>query len=56
MRSKAFGQTEVIVIVVVLYSKLSSSGSLLFRSGFKIIAQSKLGFNLTIKKYNPSSK
>ena len=38
------------------YSKLSSSGSLFFRSGFQIIAHSKLGFDLTIRKYNPSSK
>ena len=42
--------------VFVMYSKLSSSGSLFFRSGFQIIAQSKLGFDLTIRKYNPSSK
>ena len=38
------------------YNKLSSSGSLFFLSGFQIIAQSKLGYDLTIRKYNPSSK
>ena len=45
-----------IILVQFRYSKLSSSGSLFFRSGFKIIAHSKLGFDLTIRKYNPSSK
>ena len=44
------------IITFHTYSKLSSSGSLFFRSGFQIIAHSKLGFDLTIKKYNPSSK
>ena len=43
-------------IIQQIYSKLSSSGSLFFRSGFQIIAHSKLGFDLTIRKYNPSSK
>ena len=42
--------------VALIYSKLSSSGSLFFRSGFQIIAHSKLGYDLTIRKYNPSSK
>ena len=31
-------------------------GQFFFRSGFQIIAHSKLGFDLTIRKYNPSSK
>ena len=47
---------SVIFGMFFLYSKLSSSGSLFFRSGFQIIAHSKLGYDLTIRKYNPSSK
>ena len=31
-------------------------GHFFFRSGFQIIAHSKLGYDLTIRKYNPSSK
>ena len=47
---------KIIITPIYYYSKLSSSGSLFFRSGFQIIAHSKLGFDLTIRKYNPSSK
>ena len=49
-------KTYLVYRILQKYSKLSSSGSLFFRSGFQIIAQRKLGFDLTIRKYNPSSK
>ena len=40
----------------IKYSNFHSSGSLLFRSGFPIITQSKSGFDLTTTKHNHSSK
>ena len=49
-------QTCLLVYAADSGERLQDHWSSGFRSGFQIIAQSKLGFDRTIRKYNPSSK